>query len=107
MTLEQDFEKRVYQDLHVYIREIGYPHEFIKMLERYGAVGTARRLFAEGEATATPRHSGFTKAWDAGRLDLTIEWLPWAEPRWRPLFPEFMPYLMRLGIALRFPQSRS
>jgi hypothetical protein len=51
--------------------KLGYhynPSYFLQMLDNYGAVDTAIQL-----VTASKLHEGFTKLWELGRLDLTVE----------------------------------
>ncbi|MGY3695083.1 hypothetical protein ACVIGA_005163 [Bradyrhizobium sp. USDA 3240] len=61
--------------------KIGYrPTEFLRMIERDGALPTAKHLIL----SSTPS-SGFTKLWELKRLDLTVEALALREP-WRGLF---------------------
>jgi hypothetical protein len=50
------------------------------MLDNYGAVGTAIKL-----VTAAKFHEGFTKLWEFGRLDLTVEAIMLRSP-YRQLF---------------------
>ena len=42
------------------------------MIEKYGAIGTCKRLTATGKEHI---QSGFTKLWEKNRLDLTFEYL--------------------------------
>jgi hypothetical protein len=61
----------------------GYrPTEFLRMVDREGAVPTAKRLIM----SSTPS-SGFTRLWELKRLDLTVEALALRVP-WRQLFTE-------------------
>ncbi len=61
--------------------KIGYrPTEFLRMIERDGALPTAKHLIMSNRPS-----SGFTKLWELKRLDLTVEALALREP-WRDLF---------------------
>lgn len=61
--------------------KIGYrPTEFLRMIERDGALPTAKHLIMSSRPS-----SGFTKLWELKRLDLTVEALALREP-WRGLF---------------------
>ena len=55
---------------------------FLQMVTKYGGVETARRLLA----TQVPSE-GFTKLWEYGRLDLTMEALV-LKPEYTTLFSE-------------------
>ena len=47
----------------------GYvPSYFMRMLEEHGAVGTARQLLGHDQVS-----EGFTRLWNEGRLELTVE----------------------------------
>ncbi len=49
--------------------DLGYrPSYFLQMLGEHGAVETARRLIV-----APSESEGFTRLWELGRLDLTVE----------------------------------
>jgi hypothetical protein len=75
--------ERAMLDIYKEARKIGYrPTEFLNMIERDGALVTARRLIM----SATPS-SGFTRLWELKRIDLTVEALVSREP-WRRLFLE-------------------
>jgi hypothetical protein len=51
-------------------REIGYnPVRFQQMIGAHGHIETAKRLL-KGQDTS----DGFTRLWEAGRLDLSVEW---------------------------------
>ena len=51
------------------------PTRFLQMLERSGPVNTAVDL-----VMAPTYHEGFTKLWELGRLDLTVEAIILREP---------------------------
>ncbi len=62
---------------------LGYrPTYFLQMLDEHGPIDTARRL-----ATATATSDGFTRLWELGRLDLTVEALM-VRPEFEALFSE-------------------
>lgn len=62
---------------------VGYrPIEFLRVVEREGALTTARRLIMRSAPS-----SGFTRLWELKRLDLTVEALALRQP-WRRLFTE-------------------
>jgi hypothetical protein len=70
-TLENQFTNACYTDAAVY-RQLGYdPHEFLRMLGEHGPRETARRLVPDGTLNHLPY--GFTRLWQLGRLDLTLE----------------------------------
>ena len=56
------------------------PTRFLQMVDSQGGVATARQLLA-----ATDISDGFSRLWEAGRLDLTVEAVVLRD-RWRPLF---------------------
>lgn len=59
---------------------LGYhPTQFKQMLGAQGGNATVRQLLAEGKPS-----EGFTRLWELGRLDLTVEALV-VETKWRPL----------------------
>lgn len=73
--------ERAMRDIFVASSKVGYrPTEFLRMIERDGALPTAKHLIL----SSTPS-SGFTKLWELKRLDLTVEALALREP-WRGLF---------------------
>jgi hypothetical protein len=49
------------------------------MLQDHGGLGTAQRLLSAGQISY-----GFASLWEAGRLDLTVEYLV-LEPQWHAL----------------------
>lgn|GEM_PF-2048336 len=62
-------------------RRIGYnPAYFVEMLHRHGGIETARRLITTRAAS-----DGFTKLWELGRLDLSVEAVA-LRPELAPLF---------------------
>lgn len=81
--LENNFEIALLKAVQICINLYGYhPTYFLRMLENYGPVSTATQL-----ATASKFHEGFTKLWELGRLDLTVEAIMLRDPH-RILFPE-------------------
>jgi hypothetical protein len=73
------------ETLHTYWAakdECGYNATyFIQIVEKYGGVSAARRLLANNPS------SGFTKLWELGRLDLSIE-AKMLRPEFAGLFTE-------------------
>ena len=55
---------------------------FLDMVIQYGGVGAAKRLLSQPD-----EQYGFTKLWELGRLDLTVEAHVIKEP-WSALFTE-------------------
>jgi hypothetical protein len=45
-----------------------FPHYFLRMLEEFGCLETAHRLIMDKSWS-----DGFTKLWELGRLDLSVE----------------------------------
>ncbi|MGA7809941.1 hypothetical protein, partial [Bradyrhizobium sp.] len=75
--------ERAMRDIFTEAAKLGYrPTEFLRMVEREGALPAARRLIMSSAPT-----SGFTRLWELKRLDLTVEALALREP-WRRLFSE-------------------
>ena len=59
----------------------GYmPRYFVRMLEEHGAVGAARRLLRQEQVS-----EGFSRLWEEGRLDLTLEAIV-LQPQFEGLF---------------------
>ena len=56
---------------------------FHQMLSDRGGVGTAKRLLSGDEF-----QYGFTKLWECGRLDITMEAEIWDNPKWHRLFTD-------------------
>lgn len=51
-------------------RELGYnPTRWMQMVHEHGAVEAARRILRGSDYS-----DGFAKLWEAGRLDMTVEW---------------------------------
>ena len=83
-----------------------YPRRFAERVERDGAFLAVEFVFNKDMAEGTPRPAPFERAREAARLDLTVEWLAWAEPRWQPLFsaPQLRYLLKQLAEDLDFPK---
>lgn len=77
---ERAFGKAMIGIYHEARREGYTPHYFLRMLSDLGPVETARRLIN----SAAPSE-GFTRLYEMGRLDLTVEALL-LRPQWRDLF---------------------
>jgi hypothetical protein len=64
------FERAMRQVYQRAVGEVGYtPVRFAQMLSTLGGVETARNLLR-----SSSQSEGFTKLWEAGRLDLTVEY---------------------------------
>jgi len=62
--------------------EAGYrATAFLGMLNKRGGLQTARQLI-----NSTKVSEGYTRLWELGRLDLTVEATVVDDPRWHPLF---------------------
>ena len=62
-------------------QRLGYnPSYFVRMLDEHGALGTARQLLATSSTS-----EGFTRLWELGHLELTVEAIV-LRPRFQPLF---------------------
>jgi hypothetical protein len=103
--LKEQFELRLMEHIREHSKVLYYPRRFADMVERDGAFMAVDHVFNEDMAEGVPRHAAFERAREAGRLDLTVEWLVWAEPRWQPLFsaPQLR-YLKQLAEDLEFPK---
>ena len=65
------FEQDMRADSREYTRATGTnPSRYLQMIADIGAIDTARVLGANPEF-----HEGFTRAWESGCLDLTVEYL--------------------------------
>jgi len=81
--LENNFESELLKAVEICINLYRYrPTYFLRMLKNYGPVSTATQL-----AAADKFHEGFTKLWELGRLDLTVEAIMLRDP-YRELFPK-------------------
>lgn len=75
--------ERAMRDIFTEATKVGYrPIEFLRMVDRDGALPAARRLIMSRAPS-----SGFTRLWELKRLDLTVEALALREP-WHRLFTE-------------------
>ncbi len=62
--------------------ELGYrPTIFLDMLHKRGGIATARQLI-----NAAKPSDGYTRLYEANRLDLTVEAVVVENPAWHPLF---------------------
>ena len=82
-----DLEKRFNDDMmRIYVtakKELGYnATRFLQMLSQYGGLATAHKLIATDDGTY-----GFTKLWEYGRLDLSVE-AHVLKPEYETLFSE-------------------
>lgn len=81
-TLERDFEKEMMNIYHRAKSEANYtPSEFHRMLSELGGIETARRLI--NSKLPSP---GYTRLWEAGHPELTVEAVVYENPKWHPLF---------------------
>ena len=82
MTDERNFDQAMRQ-LYLDAKDAGYNATyFLRMLNELGGVATARKLVG----SPTPS-DGFTKLWEMGRLDLSVEALV-LDARWKGLFSD-------------------
>ena len=80
-NLEDEFDEAMWNLYHSALRECKYNATyFLRMLGEHGGIKTAHRLLRDTDA-----QSGFTKLWEWGRLDLTVECLV-LNPRFQELF---------------------
>ncbi len=83
-ALASQFIDACYADA-IECKRLGYdPHEFLRMLSEHGPRETARRLVPDGSLNRLPY--GFTRLWELGRLDLTLEAFIHDNPQFHPLF---------------------
>lgn len=81
--LEDDLGWEFQKAVDICISQYRYrPSYFLQMLDNYGVVGTAIKL-----VMASKFHEGFTKLWELGRLDLTVEAIILQNP-YNQLFPK-------------------
>jgi hypothetical protein len=85
--LEDEFDARMQELYQAGKREAKYSAPlFAELLKEHGGLETARRFIHSPDYAP-----GFTKLWERKRLDLTVEAVIVAEPKWQPLFtPEEM-----------------
>jgi len=80
--LEQEFDQRMHQVHRDGKREAKFSAPlFAELLKQHGGLETARRFIHSPDYAA-----GFTALWERKRLDLTVEAVIVAEPKWHPLF---------------------
>ena len=81
--LEKKLEQEYRRVSHLFHREYGiYPSRFLQMLQEHGAIQTTIRLVMD-----PIYNEGFTKLWELGRLDLSVEAIILQEP-YRNLFSD-------------------
>jgi hypothetical protein len=98
--LARRFQDRCTRGNNDYARAVHPPKTFRQWVATKGAVWACKKLFDEGIATEhRPEHNGFTDAFLVGRLDLTVEYMVWDEPEWKPLFT--IPQLEHIRIVAR------
>jgi len=79
-SLEDEFHDAM---VNIYKRalEAGYKATyFLQMVNKSGGVATAKQLINSEKVSV-----GFTKLWELGKLDLTVEALV-QDPKWKSLF---------------------
>jgi 5-methylcytosine-specific restriction protein A len=77
------FDERLQTAIHEMFSSVKYkPSALIKMIERHGAVDACKRLISSSQPS-----DGFTKLYEAGRLDLSVEAIA-LEPEWAGQFGE-------------------
>ena len=83
-SLEDEFHKEM---LAIYDKardEVGIKlPRFKQMVEQNGGVGAAKKLLHSNSVS-----TGFSKLFEKGRLDLTVESLVANNEKWHPLFTE-------------------
>lgn len=83
-ALEKAFDQAMFDIYRRADAEIGYrPTVFLDMLHRLGGVVTAKQLI-----NAARPSDGYTRLYEANRLDLTVEAVVIDDPKWQPLFTE-------------------
>ena len=80
MTVEGDFHAEMLR-LYREAKQEGYtPSYFLRMVNEMGGLAAAKKLIGDERPS-----EGFTRLWEMGRLDLTVESVA-LEPRYRELF---------------------
>ena len=80
-ALEKEFDGKMREIYQLALSECGYSASyFIQMVNDRGALQTAQYLLSVDDP-----QSGFTRLWECGRLDLTVE-AQVIKPSFRPLF---------------------
>lgn len=65
-----DFHAAMERGIETLKREVGYnATRWRRMVYDHGGVGAAKRLLGGPDAS-----DGFTKLWESGRLDMSVEW---------------------------------
>ena len=83
-NLAMEFEQAMYDIYRNAKLECNYNATYFhQMLGNMGGVATAKRLLNDDKI-----HDGFTRLWECGRLDLTMEAEIWENAKWRPLFTD-------------------
>lgn len=79
-----DFEKAMH-GIHTRAKlEAGYNASlYLQMLYRHDGLGTAKQLINSAQVS-----QGYTRLYELGRLDLTVEALVIDNPRWHNLFTQ-------------------
>lgn len=82
-----DVERRFSESMFAIYREarnIGYtPSIFLRMLNEKGALQTAQQLINAGQPS-----DGYTRLWELGRLDLSVEAVVYENAEWHGLFTQ-------------------
>lgn len=77
-----EFEEAMFTIYRRALDEGGYKAtRFLAMLNDEGAMATANHLIHASNVS-----DGYTALWERGRLDLTVEAMILADPRWHTLF---------------------
>lgn len=63
--------------------EVYHPSQFLRSLYERGGLGVAKWYINDDTPT-----SGYTRLWNEGRLDLTVEAFVVENPEWHPLFTD-------------------
>lgn len=83
-NLALEFEQAMYDIYRNAKLECNYNATYFhQMLCRMGGVAAAKWLLNDDKI-----HDGFTKLWECGRLDLTMEAEVWENAKWHPLFTD-------------------
>ncbi|WP_187969326.1 hypothetical protein [Aquibium microcysteis] len=77
-----DFEKAMHDIYVIAKKDAGYNAKlFLQMLNQRGGLATAKHLI-----NATQPSEGYTRLYERGRLDLTVEARVLGNPKWHDLF---------------------
>jgi 5-methylcytosine-specific restriction protein A len=78
-----DFNERIHKAIKESVEKCNYtPHQFIQMVNEYGAIETAKKLINSSKPSV-----GYVKLFEKNRLDLTVENIV-LEEEWSKLFTE-------------------